>query len=444
MKTSARLRPRLLILIGLFLLGLAPRIAVHWQLIEGYPRYYYPPSISDMAIYHNLAVEVAGGNVPQKLLHHNILYYHILGFIYWCGGDQEVMLLLQNLLGACLAPLLFLIAGRYVGLFEAACSGIFAALYKPFIFYDQFLLLESLQNVFFVVLLYFLYVQTSQLLKVLFVPFILGLLHLIRLNAPLLWPAALWNLAMQGFSRRSLILMIALWLPFFFVVPLYNQINGGAMLFGTLNFGENMYMGNNRDSNGTVDYSPTLLELQKVERTLPVKERASFWIRTTLATWDSLWGLVPLFLRKLCLTWGAWEVPNNISMQAMEGCSNTLAGKGILSFGVLAPFGLLGLITLFSSHSETRRSWAISLSGWLLTWTIVISLFIVLGRYRLPMGTILCLAAGSGLHALVSPQGNFVRRALLLLALFLLVNVVINYQAFLGLPLFGFPPSLRY
>lgn len=435
-----------LIVIGLLVMGFAVRFAVHAELTDTYRFFFYPPPMSDMAIHLSLAKTVAAGQAPQPVMYTNPGYYHLLALLLRLGGDQETMFSLQMLLGAGLGPLMFLALRRFgLGLAASAVTGCCFALYQPFVFYEQFLLLESVHNVCLAVLLAVLAGLGTGWAQSLAVSVLMGCLHLLRPNIAALWPVILWWQYRRGASRSMIAATLLVWIPFFLVIPMRNWMLSGTAVIGTLNFGDNVFIGNHVGSNGTFNTAGDYPRLVLEAATLPPGDQAGFWFRQTIGSWSSPWGWFALIGRKLVLLWGAWELPNNISLQAMELKSATLASPFLIRFGTLAPLGLVGIgLLLLDRRRERNLRFGRFLATSAALLTLTIAAFVVLGRYRLPLATLLAIGAG---HAAVEIGTAPWRRLKLIAAvivLYYLINYPMNLQACLEIKPFGFPDWLRY
>ncbi|OQA06433.1 MAG: hypothetical protein BWY66_01865 [bacterium ADurb.Bin374] len=443
--TARKVDAATLVVVGLLLMGCAIRFAVHEELTNNYGFFYYPPPISDMAIHLDLAKEVAAGRFPQPVMYTNPGYYHLLALVFKLGGDQEVMFILQMLLGACIGPLLFSVLRRYGMRFSAAAlTGMCFALYQPFVFYEQFLLLEPLHNICIAILLATLTGLRTGWVQSMAASLLIGALHLLRPNIAVLWPVVLWWQHRRGASRMMLVAMVALWIPFFLFIPARNWVLGGTPVPGTLNFGDNVYIGNHSGSNGTFNVADGYQQLRKEADALPPARQTGFWLRKTRDSWDSQAGWFRLLGRKLLLLWGAWELPNNISLQAMESRSRSLAAPFLMRFGLLAPLGLVGIVLLaLDRRSELRRLGRL-LAASMAIFTVTIAAFVVLGRYRLPIATLLAIGAGQTLGGLATDKERRWRIAAAVILLFYLINGPMNLKDCLEIRLFGFPDWLRY
>lgn len=443
--TARKVNAATFVVVGLLLMGCAVRFAVHEELTNNYGFFYYPPPISDMAIHLELANEVAAGRFPQPVMYTNPGYYHLLALVFKLGGDQEVMFILQMLLGACIGPLLFSVLRRYGMRFSAAAlAGMCFALYQPFVFYEQFLLLEPLHNICIAVLLAVLTGIQTGWVQSMAASLMMGALHLLRPNIAVIWPVILWWQHRRGANRTMLAAMVILWIPFFLFIPARNWMLGDTPVPGTLNFGDNVFIGNHSGSNGTFNVSGGYQQLRKEADALPPAQQTGFWLRKTLDSWDSPTGWIRLLGRKLLLLWGAWELPNNISLQAMESRSRSLAAPFLMRFGLLGPLGLVGIILLaFDPRNELRRLGRL-LAAAAVVFTLTIAAFVVLGRYRLPIATLLAIGAGHALSSLATDRDRRWKIAAAVIVLSYLINGPMNLQDVLEIRLFGFPDWLRY
>ncbi|HEY9071325.1 MAG TPA: hypothetical protein VIV61_13795, partial [Candidatus Ozemobacteraceae bacterium] len=443
---AARLGAPLLILVGLLVMGCAVRLAVHDELTSGYLFFYYPSPISDMAIHLDLAQTVASGRPAQAILYTNPGYYHLLGLVLWLGGDQETMFSLQMLLGATLGPLLFFALYRAgFGIAAPAFAGAFLALNQSLVFHEQFLLLEPIHAVCFTLLVAALVGLRPGWRSIAAVVLPMAALHLLRPNIALFWPVVLWWARRRGFSGRALALMVTLWMPVLLVAPALTWIQSGECVFGTLNLGDNFFIGNHAGANGTFQAGEAFHRIKAEAETLPPASRTMHWVRSTLVSWDSPWSWLRLAARKTALVWGAWELPSNVSLLAMEEISPTLAGALLMRFGTLAPLGLTGMFLLLLNRRDPhKRELGKLLAAAALVLTLMIAAFFVLGRYRLPLTILLSIGAGQAAATVLSAPRARWAIILTVVGLWLLVNGPLDHSTSAEIVPYGFPPRLRY
>ncbi|HOT28876.1 MAG TPA: hypothetical protein PLU72_11850 [Candidatus Ozemobacteraceae bacterium] len=440
-----RISASTLVVVGLLLMGCAVRFAVHDELASSYGFYYYPPPISDMAIHIGLAKEVAAGRSPQPVMYTNPGYYHLLALVFRLGGGQEWMLLLQMLLGAGIGPLLFLALRRAgLGFAASAAAGCLLALNQSLVFHEQFLLLEPLHTVCFSALIAVLLAIPPSLFQGVLTVTLVGFLHLLRPNIVVFWPAVLWWLRKRGASAATLVLMSGGALFFLLPVPFLTWSSTGTLVFGTQNLGDNFFIGNHSDANGTFQIGKAFQRVKQEAAALPAEQRTAHWLKETIRSWESPAGWLRLTMRKLCLVWGAWELPSNVSLKAMESYSPALASPLLIRFGLLGPLGLVGIGLLALGRPARLRDLGLFLAISAVLLTLMIAAFFVLGRYRLPLAVILSIGAGHALTLLVTDSRVRWRILAAALVAAYLVNGPLNAFTWPEIAPYGFPPSLRY
>lgn len=440
-----KVRASTLVVVGLLLMGCAVRFAVHDELTNAYGFYYYPPPISDMAIHIDLAREVAAGRSPQPVMYTNPGYYHLLALVFGLGGGQEWMFLLQMLLGASIGPLLFLALRRAgLGFAASAATGCLLALNQSLMFHEQFLLLEPLHTVCFGALIAVLLAIPPGLLHGVLTVTLVGFLHLLRPNIMVFWPAVLWWLRKRGATAATLVLMTGGVLFFLLPVPLLTWSSTGTLVFGTQNLGDNFFIGNHADANGTFQISKAFQRVRREAAALPAERRTGHWLKEAVRSWESPVGWLRLTMRKLCLVWGAWELPSNVSLKAMESYSPALASPVLLRFGLLGPLGLVGIGLLALGRPARLRELGLFLAISATLLTLMIAAFFVLGRYRLPLTVILSIGAGHALALLVTDRRARWRILAAALVAAYLINGPLNAFSWPEIAPYGFPPSLRY
>ncbi len=186
--------------------------------------------------------------------------------------------------------------------------------------------------------------------------------------------------------------ILALILPF----TLKNYLAGDDLVLLNSTGGENLFMGNHRHADGTwklppigarerADTPPALrLAFREAAeratgRSLKPSEVSSFWSGRTLEEIraDPLHWL-RLEAKKFGLFWNAYEVWNNRSIDVSRRFSWVLR-LPLVSFGLLAPFSLIGL-------ASTGRRWRelAPVHATIVVYLATAMTFFVLSRYRLP------------------------------------------------------------
>ncbi|HXV76494.1 MAG TPA: hypothetical protein VD788_09260, partial [Candidatus Polarisedimenticolaceae bacterium] len=125
-------------LAGLFLGGLVLRLVHVWTVRES-PLFTMP--MLDPAMYDEWARALLAGRPPGGVFFQDPLYAYVLAGLYRTLGDGPlVVAIVQSILGAAVAPLVFVAARPSFGVATAGTAGSLAALYAPAIYYDGMLL----------------------------------------------------------------------------------------------------------------------------------------------------------------------------------------------------------------------------------------------------------------------------------------------------------------
>ena len=156
---NCRTRRFLTILAGITVLGLLIRLLVSWQLIGNDPFAYDPPSVTDMATYHQQSDDIRHGIFP-KVFYYQPFYYSVFlpvcKFVFrssvWGAAVGQAL---------CSGGIIWL-CGLCAALLRGRRSGIFAAILACFsamlIFYVPYALIE-IQQAFWFTLLFYLTLQ---------------------------------------------------------------------------------------------------------------------------------------------------------------------------------------------------------------------------------------------------------------------------------------------
>jgi tetratricopeptide (TPR) repeat protein len=187
-------------------------------------------------------------------------------------------------------------------------------------------------------------------------------------------------------------------------------VTGEFVLIST-HGGINFYIGNNPGASGTftppLGMSPTphatnLSESKRIaeilsRRRLTQNEASAFWFRRGL-TFIKEYPLAALrlFLWKIRLFCNYYEIADTMSFYFFRRYSLVLRLLP-LSFGMVAPLGIMGLLVGFR---YSRRAGLLALFA--LAYALGVVIFFVTSRYRFPLLPVLCPFAGFGLWRLVS------------------------------------------
>jgi 4-amino-4-deoxy-L-arabinose transferase-like glycosyltransferase len=399
------------------LVALALRLWHLWQVSENDP-FFHNPSV-DPKVYHEWAMRIADGEwLGQEVFFLSPLYPYFLGVIYWIAGPSLLVAkLVQVVLGAVDCVLVYLIARQVFGHAVAAVAGLVLAVYSMSIFYDVVLLVTALQTPLNLACVWLLLRAGRQrsVWPWILAGACLGLSVLARPNVLLLavlvppWILlTLWDRLPR--SRAAIAAAVFLVGAALVVLPvtIRNYAVGGDPVLVSSQGGVNLYIGNGPDADGAF-VVPSLFPKTRADdpvqqqeayrrvaehesgRELTPSEVSEFWIDRT---WDHVgddlgrWGA--LLVRKLGLFVNHYEIGNSRDFESSRKFSAVL-GLPLLSFAVLCPLALLGLVV-------AARRWrtAYPLYAMVLTYAVSLVLFFVLAHYRMPVIPFLAIFAAHG------------------------------------------------
>jgi tetratricopeptide (TPR) repeat protein len=430
---------------GLFLLALALRL-VHLASLGDSP--FATRLWLDLAFFDEWGRRIAGGEViGTELFYQDPLYPYFLGAVYAAFGHRPALaIVLQLLLGALVAPLIHAATRRGMGEREAIGAGLLAAAYLPAIFYEG-LLLKSWMDLFLVACaLCSLAVAVARGSHAAWAAtgLLCGAACLARGNLILVLPAlAGWLCldpsALGGRPLRKRIAAAGLFCAGAGLIlgacAVRNRAVSGEWVLTTAQAGQNFFIGNNpANTQGECDPLPFLRMNPKYEehdfaaearrrtgRELSAVERSRFWFSAGLR-WirEHPGDWLRLTWRKTRNFWGAYEIPDNIDLYVYREWAPVLRWP-LPGFGVVAPLALVGIL-----YGWRRPGWPRGLLVLLAVYTLAVTLFFVLSRYRLTVMPPLYAFAGLGLVELWSR----VRRTAGVLA----VLALLACAAFVNLP----------
>ena len=374
--------------------------------------------LGDSFEYDRWAREIAGGQwIGTGVFYQTPLYPYLLGIFFAVAGHHLFLVRLGQACLAALSCVLLAMAGRRfftarVGLIAAALL----AIYPAALFYDGLIQKSSLDL--FLVTLLLVFVATAQRRTerrwIVAIGATIGFFALNREIAAVLWPIAagwlLWDrrFALRDRATRALALTAATVLVLL-PVGIRNYAVGGEFVLTTSQLGPNFYIGNHTGAGGGYDAlvpgrgavafeqaDARALAEQHTGRTLSASEVSAFWMKRSLddiATRPGTW--LALIGRKLLMTLNANELVDTESVPEYAMYSRVLRVSSWISFGVLLPFGALGVWA-------TRRHRRLRILYWMFSGMVgAVALFFVVARYRYPLVPIVALFAGAGVAAII-------------------------------------------
>lgn len=413
-------RRDLLACCGVVALALAARLFHLWEQADN-PLLATP--LLDARSYLDWSRQILAGDLAsrhQRAFYQAPLYPYFLALVgKLFGPGLGAIRIVQALLGALAAGLVFAAGRRLFGWGAGLVAGVMLALYAPALFNEALLQKEALAT-FLAASVLLLLVWAAQgsgsstvvgLGRWLELGVVLGLFALLRENALLLVPALGLGLLLRprleperpGGWRPAgaLVLGAALVLA---PVVVRNRLVAGEWLLTTAQAGPNFYIGNHAGASGT--YQPLspgrsdvsferrdarVLAEAALGRELSAREVSRYW-----------WGRGLAFVRAEPLAWlrltatkvwmvlHRYELADTESLALYARTSPWLAGLAKwVHFGLLLPLAAAGV-------AFTRRRWRELLPIYLVAsfFALGVALFFVFGRYRLPLAAWLACFAG--------------------------------------------------
>jgi len=343
--------------------------------------------------------------------------YFLAGLFSVFGTSLLAVGGVQVLLSTATVGMIYRVALDLFGSRTALVAGTMAAVYGMAIFYSSILLGATLILFFNSALLMCLVsgIRRPAAWKFAFAGVCLGLSAATRANVLLFAPFAGLAIA-SGLGMRDW----RRWLPAGCVfgiglvvvlapITLHNRLMGDDWVMISSNAGANFFIGNSRGSDGIYGSMPTyhgepigssVSEQQIIFPGIATRELgrddmrpseiSSFWMNRTLLdirSDESRW--LSLLAHKLKYLVNAYEVPNNRSYHFSQQFSPLLRAP-LLSFGVLFPLGLLGL--LVCGRPTGAKS---LLPGFFVAHCLALLLFFVNARYRLVLAPVLIVYAAA-------------------------------------------------
>ncbi len=353
----------------------------------------------DSRFYDSWARQIASGNwLGNEVFFMGPLYPYFLAVIYrFVSSNLIVVKIVQSLLGSLTVGFTFLLAKELFSRPVGIIASIFAALYVPFIYYDNSVLYPVLAALLNTIMLYFLIVgfvggrKWHLLLSGLFA----GLSAAGNGSILAFAPFAFFFLLAVGngrfTTRLKSRLLFALGISLVVIpVTLRNAIVGDDFVPLTSNAGLNFYIGNNEKSTGAyvkpegldvyVDPEGKAIAERDVGRSLKPSEVSSYWMGKALDFIRHHPGkFVSNWVRKFFLFWSVYEIPQ-IEHLAFEKRYSWLLRIPTPSYGIICPLGIVGI---WLGVRRRRQAWLAFL--FILVYSLTIISFFVVARYRLPM-----------------------------------------------------------
>ncbi len=415
------------------------------------PAFYFP--MVDELWHLNWAKEILGGNFWGSTVYfRGPLYPYFLALLLKITGSHLFWTrLLQMLLGAGSAVMIFKIGQKLFSRKVAVRAGFALAAYGTMIFYEAMFLIPVLFIFLNLVAVYLmiLYKESEKLRHWLVAGFVLGLAAIARPNVLLLVPAFMVWIYFAASRPRSkaaafkaLIYLAGVLIPVLSVTVRNYVVTGETILISSQG-GVNLYIGNNPDTDGLTMLMPevrldeslpwtefTSATRQTAEREagrpLTDSEESSFWTKKAVDFIRSNPGkFIRITLRKTVYFLIGFENSDQTDIyfsRAYSWMYGLLLWHFIIyfPFGLLIPLALVGMVQAWNNRRKLALLY-IFIIGYMPT----VVLFLVTARHRLPVVPFLILFASAGILALIEFFKRNDRRRLLIYGGLLIVALIL-------------------
>jgi 4-amino-4-deoxy-L-arabinose transferase-like glycosyltransferase len=447
------------ILLTLTVIAFAVRLAVSIELAgyhNGFNQVIHPAKSTDMAVYKDLAEKIAGGGFKGSYYFQPFYYAVFLPMIKLLFGDSIwPLLIVQSLLGAITVYL----TGLCAALLWNRAAGIIAAVLTLFsaalILYTPFMLIETLQ-VFWIMLLLYLALRAVSTRKIIFwllAALVCGCAILTRGNAWFFVPGLLVAVFLTAgrkspAKQNTLLLKIALPVIFVCLVLLpqlpfawRNTMLAGKLTGPSTASAAVLALGNTPEAPpggrnpglpaGPMEYPPSYHAWTSTANEISIPRRIIQWIAAEPLAYAEL------TFRKLLLFWDYQEIPNNISFVGEGTQSTNFQFTGIVPTGIIMAFGLAGMMLLTVRMFRKRELKSFLVIYFILAFWAATAIFYILCRFRLPVIPLLAICAAVlvnhfwRLRLKNSRRAYFTTFPLLIIAVFVCFTAYDYYRQYL-------------
>ncbi len=399
--------------IAIFTLAVTLRIIFLYQL-RATP--FFSNLFSDSQIYHTLAWQIQHGELSLRSFFMSPLYPYFIAIIHTLFGNEFFWVrFFQCVVGSVMAVVIYIIGKKIFGSIEGFAAGIIAASYSMFIFYDNSILIESLQALL-LVLFYWsaihLFEKGRKRDGIIFGA-VGGLMIVMRASFILvLFAVLLYYIILEkkrSQKQKALNIIISITSVFIMILPwtIRNYSAEKDFVLITSSAGYNFYAGNNERSTGeyfipeNIDISIDPNGHSFVEKTVGQKLHSSdvsaYWFHKSFQ-WIANYpfDFLKLFGKKMILFWNAAEIDQlGLSYDFFKNEYNTILDFPFPSFLFVATFAAIGFT--FSIRRKVKETSITMLVLMIGSYLVSIALFFVNGRFRVPVTPLLILLASCGI-----------------------------------------------
>lgn len=397
--------------------------------------HFFSPTMDPL--YHDVwAQNIAGGNwIGGKVFFRAPFYAYFLAVVYKIFGHNYIIpRLIQHLVGSFSCVLVYHLGKKLFHRRVAIISGLLAAAYGMFWYYEDELLLDSFL-VFFDLLLLVLLLRAREkprYTRWLLAGVVLGFSAITRPNILFFIPFV-WLWIFLVFRRIQPLKEITAYCAAFLIggiliispVALRNLAVGKDLVLIASQGGINFYIGNNKNSDGMSaifykedwqyrDFQQTAEE--EAGKSLKPSEISNYYYQKGIEFFVHYpIQAVKLLVKKLYLFWNRFEISNNQDIYFFRRYSS-LIRLTPLGFWLIGPLGLVGMILslvgivkkkpdMTQPPSKSENGLTISPFKWnrslpiifVFSYMITVVIFFVTARFRIPVIPFLIIFSGFAL-----------------------------------------------
>jgi 4-amino-4-deoxy-L-arabinose transferase-like glycosyltransferase len=326
------------------------------------------------------------------------LYPYFLALLMKIFGSNLLWIkLIQALMGSVSCVLIYVVGKITFNKKAAAAASIMAVFYGMFLYYEAQLLATTLVSFLCLLSILFLMLAREKMKNSYYAAAgaCLGLTALAAPNILLFLPPALLWLWLPQASRgtagklRAMAVLVGMTAVFVAPVTAKNYFLGGERALISNNGGICFYIGNCRDSSGTLTTTVSMLKIAPHFYQMTPRERAKIdWFDKAAAQIKSdPAGYMGLLFRKSVMFWVGYEIPNNTNYYLSRRFSPVFRFP-LLPFWAVAPIALTGV-------GISARQWRQGLLLlFILCYSLSVIMFFTLSRLRVPIVPSLLVFAG--------------------------------------------------
>ena len=405
-----------ILLAGIFVLALFIRLLYLNQIIST-PIFH--GLVVDAEKYDSFALHILKGNLTHKdFIYLNPLYPFFLAFIYLIGGHSHfAVACIQALIDSISSVLIYFISSTLFNKKVGAIAALTYACYGLTIFYTGVILAPTLVIFLSLSLIVSLLAAQEKRNPLIFSisGFLFGLVVAARPNVILfLFFLPLWfftasknRLGVSKSIQRLLFFLVGFSTIMLLIIIRNYSIEKRFSPF-SVQGGINFYIGNNPEATGTF-MTPHGLSSSPIEqvktsiryaekqlgKTLTPFQASRYWLSKGLTfIKNNPLDAFSLYMTKCAFFFRKEELPLNIDYTLSRDFA-PLFRLPFVSFGILVPFALLGIIL-----SLKRRAGILLLLLFIVSYVLSVTIFFVTARYRVPVVPFLIICSSYALYSL--------------------------------------------